>query len=176
MKRYFFLIILLSFVFIFQNCSSQNQNAQNSGNIQLDTKNFVFHAQRANPMSYDAVNMVNSLPGGAPNRILDLNSDNYTFSVKDNVLESVLPYIGTRYNATFGNTDQNSYRFTSKSFTISESKGKRSKTIWKIQVKDVSYISDVYLEMYPDGKAYLSIKGNDRQPISYDGYMSINEK
>jgi hypothetical protein len=176
MKKYLFLTILSAFLLVFQNCSSQTSPAENGSNAAINLKNFVFHAERANPMSYDAVNVVSSLPGGSISRILDISSNNYTFSVKENALESVLPYFGTRYNAAYGNTDLNSYRFNSKDFAISQSQGRKSKTVIKIQPKDVSYVSEIYLEVFPNGKAYLSIKGNDRQPISYDGFVRSNEK
>lgn len=163
-------------LFAFQSCASQTVDSGASSGNTLDTKQFVFHAERANPMSYESVNVIGSIPGNTVNRILDISSSNYTFSVSKGVLESVLPYFGTRYNAAYGNPDQNSYRFTSKDFLISDSKGKKSKTIIRIQPKDVSYVSDIYLEVYPNGKAYLSIKGNDRQPISYDGFVTSGNK
>ncbi len=158
---------------IFQNCSSQQ--SMNSSNIQtpVDVQNFVFHAQRANPTNYDGINMVNSLPGGNAMRILDLNGSNYTLSVKDNTLESVLPYFGRMFNPSY-DQDRNSYRFTSKDYTVSSSEGKKGKTILRIQPKDVSYVSEIIIEYFKNGKAYLSIKGNDRQPISYDGYLTKN--
>ena len=166
------MMLLCSFL-VFQNCSSQQTQSSNAAPITLNPQDFVFNAQRANPVSYDAIKMVNSLPGGNSARILDLNGSNYTLSVKDNTLEAVLPYFGRLFNVSY-DQDKNSYRFTSKDFTTKTSEGKRGKKILIIQPKDVDYVYEIVIESYPNGKAYLSIKGNDRQPISYDGYITKN--
>ncbi len=33
----------------------------------------------------------------------------------------------------------------------------------------------MYIEIFKNGKAFVSMKSNDRQPITYDGYVSKNE-
>jgi hypothetical protein len=35
---------------------------------------------------------------------------------------------------------------------------------------------EINIEVYKNGKAFVSIRSNDRQPISYDGYISKNEE
>ena len=45
-----------------------------------------------------------------------------------------------------------------------------------IEYQNISAIlrSD-YIEVYKNGSAYVSIDSNDRQPISYNGYLMKNE-
>jgi len=40
----------------------------------------------------------------------------------------------------------------------------------------VKHVSDINIEIFKNGKASTSIRSNDRQPISYDGYISKNEE
>ncbi len=53
----------------------------------------------------------------------------------------------------------------------------RIKRTWtvKIQPKDVNTVEEMYIEIFKNGKAFVSMKSNDRQPITYDGYVSKNE-
>ena len=77
------------------------------------------------------------------------------------------------FSPSFDN-EKNSYRFTSKDFNITETMGKKGSMIYTIAPKDLQNVRAIILEVFKNGKAYLNIDGNDRQPISYDGYIMEN--
>ena len=43
--------------------------------------------------------------------------------------------------------------------------------MYTISPKDVDHVRVIYIEVYKNGNAYVSIDSNDRQPISYNGYL-----
>jgi hypothetical protein len=119
---------------------------------------------------------MNSLPNTTSTRILDLSGGNYSIDVRKDKLDVTLPYFGRVFNPSYGNSNQNSYRFTSKDFVVTKSQGRKGKSIVKIKVKDQSTVDEITIEVFKNGKAFTSIRSNDRQPISYDGYITKNEE
>jgi hypothetical protein len=89
-------------------------------------------------------------------------------------LDVTLPYFGRMFNPSY-DTSKNSYRFTSKDFTLSKILNKKGNLVYTISPKDVDHVRVIYIEVYKNGSAYVSIDSNDRQPISYNGYLMKNE-
>lgn len=153
-------------------CSTQNKVAPaNIANL-LTNKQFTFVAEHANPNNLDVINVMNSLPNGSSSRLLNLDSG-YTIEIKKDELEVTLPYFGRMYNSSM-DPDKNSYRFTSKDFTVTTKEGKKGSSIFIITASDQQNIRTINMEVFNNGKAYVSIDSNDRQPISYDGYITEN--
>ncbi len=176
MKKYISIIFVFGFLMIFQNCSSQTATDPSAVTALVNSEDFSFHAERATPTNYDVINVMGSLPNATASRILDLSGSNYSIDLRKDKLEVVLPYFGRVFNPTYGNTTQNSYRFTSKDFNVTKSQGKKGKWIVKIKVNDQSSVDEINMEVFKNGKAFTSIRSNDRQPISYDGYITKNEE
>jgi hypothetical protein len=174
MKNYISLIFIFGFLFFFQSCSSQGSLDSKTVDALVDSQEFTFYAQRANPTNYDVINVMNSIPNSTSTRILDLNGD-YTITINKNNLEVVLPYFGRRFTASY-NTADNGYRFTSKDFTVNKSQNKKGNWTIKIKPNDVRNVDEIIIEVFKNGKAFVSMRSNDRQPISYDGYVSKNEE
>ena len=163
-------IVLLLFAFsLLQNCTSQIYMEPQALSQTLQSGEFLFTAKRANPTNYSVINTINSIPNATSTRVLDLDSG-YGIWFKKNNMEVVLPYFGRSYKAPV-NTDQVSFRFTSKDFTMTKSQGKKNKIIYTIIPNDNNTVQKIYLEIYPSGSAMVSIDANDRQPISYDGFI-----
>ena len=175
MKNFLKIISIFILFLSFHSCTAQNPVVSQDVNALVSSEEFTFHAQKANPMSYDVINALNSIPNNPSTRILQLDGDGYVIEIKKDILEVVLPYFGRAFNSTYGSSD-NSYRFTSKDYTITKSQSKKGNWVFKINPNDVKNVSDIYIEIYKNGKALTSIRSNDRQPISYDGYISENEK
>lgn len=176
MKKYISLIFIFGFLFFFQSCSSQSSLDPKIVDNLVNSQEFTFYAQRANPTNYDVINVMNSMPNSTATRILNLNGD-YTIELKNNNLEVVLPYFGRLFNPTLGGgNNQNSYRFTSKDFAVTKTQNKKGKWIVTIKPNDVKNVNEIIIEIFKNGKAFTSISSNDRQPISYDGYVSKNEE
>ena len=128
---------------------------------------FTFMAEQAQPSNSDVVNVMNSLPRSSASRMLDLDYG-YTIVLKK------LPYFGRMYSPSY-DTANNSYRFTSKDFTVSQQTGKKQSAVYTIITKDQPNIRRIIMEVFRSGKTYVSIDSNDRAPISYDGYLMENE-
>lgn len=176
MKKYISIIFIFGFLFLFQNCSSQGGMDSQTVNMLVNSQDFSFRAERATPTNYDVINVMNSLPNSTSTRILDLTGGNYSIDLRSDKLEVVLPYFGRVFNPSYGNSDKNSYRFTSKDFTVNKSQNKKGNWVVRIKPNDVSNADEIIIEVFKNGKAFTSIRSNDRQPISYDGYITKNEE
>lgn len=175
MKKYISLIFVFGFLFFFQSCSSQGSLDSKTVDALVSSQELTFYAERANPTNYDVINVMNSMPNSTSTRMLQLNG-NYTITITKDNLEVVLPYFGRVFNPSYGNPDKNSYRFTSKDFTISKSQNKKGKWTLRIKPNDVKNVDEINLEVFKNGKAFVSMRSSDRQPITYDGYVSKNEE
>lgn len=174
MKKYISLLMIFGFLLFFQSCASQGSSDPKTVETLVNAQEFTFHAERANPTNYDVINVLNSMPNATVTRVLNLSGD-YTIDVSKNTLEVVLPYFGRLFNPTYGNTNDNGYRFTSKDFTVSKTQNKKGKWTLKFKPKDVRTVDEMNIEIFKNGKASVSVRSNDRQPIIYDGYISKTE-
>jgi hypothetical protein len=130
-------------------------------------------ATKANPTNSDVINVINSMPNASSVRMLNLDYG-YDVVIKEKEIMVTLPYFGRMYNPSY-DSSKNSYRFTSKDFSINKKQNKKGNWVYTINPKDAEGVRTIYLEIYRNGNAYLSIDSNDRQPISYDGYIMKNE-
>lgn len=172
MKKLISLSLFFILTFLYS-CASQNSIDTKSLEEITASNQFTFMAERANPTNYDVINVINSLPNSTSSRMLNLDYG-YTIVLKDKELEVTLPYFGRMYNPSY-DTSKNSYRFSSTDFTINKNQNKKGNYIFTISPKDVDNVRNIYIEVFKNGKAYVSIDSNDRQPISYDGYIMKNE-
>ena len=172
MKNLFNITSVLLFSIAMMSCSTQSP--VNSANVAalLQNEEFTFVAERANPTGSDVINIMNSLPGSSSGRLLNLDSG-YTIEIKKDKMEVTLPYFGRMYTANM-DPSKNSYRFTSTDYTMVRSEGKKGSAVFTINTKDQQNPAQIILQVYGTGKAYVSIDSNDRQPISYDGYVTEN--
>ncbi|MDF2933961.1 MAG: hypothetical protein K0R36_3292 [Chryseobacterium sp.] len=175
MKKFINIISVFILILFFQSCSAQNTSDSQTVNTLVSSEEFTFHAERANPMNYDVINVVNSIPNAPQLRTFQISGENYGIEIKKGLMEVTLPYFGRTFNASYGASDT-SYRFTSKDYTVSKTQSKKGNWIYKIKPNDVKNVSDINIEIYKNGRALTSIRSNDRQPISYDGYISKNEE
>lgn len=171
MKTYTFLILALLGI-ILNSCGSQNYVDKITLEKMLADNTFQYNATRANPTNYDVINVMNSLPYHNTSRMLDLDSG-YGFNVKNNILEVTLPYFGRMYSPSL-DSQKNSFRFTSKDYGVEKVAGKKGNTLVIFKPHDADQVRRLILDVYKNGSAYLTIDANDRQPISYQGYLSVD--
>ena len=162
-----FLTMTLAF-----SCSTQNNITPANITSLLETNQFTFVAEHANPNNLDVVNVMNSIPGGSSSRMLNLDSG-YTIEIRTDELEVTLPYFGRMYTANL-DPSKNSYRFSTKDFTVDKKEGKKGSTVFTIVANDQQNIRNINMEVFKNGKTYVWIESNDRQSISYDGYITAN--
>lgn len=121
----------------------------------VDAKRFTFKAQSVHPQR---------------GRVVQLNTE-FDLKVAGDTLRTYLPYFGRAYSAPLdgrgGGID-----FTSKDFEYNEKT--RRKGGWDITIrpKDVNDVREMNLVVFENGKATLRVTSNNREPISYNGYLA----
>ncbi|QCX53230.1 DUF4251 domain-containing protein [Elizabethkingia sp. JS20170427COW] len=176
MKKIFYITTALFLgSFITQSCTSSQvavpvTQSYEELNTSLQNKEFAFVATKAYPTDLSSLNAMNRLkPAGAVFRLLDLDYG-YGFKLRGRELKADLPFFGRMYQTSMS-PDLNGIKFDSKQAWVEITTTKK-KTVISIKPTDISRIDKMYLEVYPNGRAYLSIDSNDRQPISFDGYIT----
>ena len=163
--------LICSLFFLFS-CSSRSSISPAQVNTLTERQEFTFMAQRAHPTGMDVINSMYALRNGSASRLLELDYG-YSVVLKKNEMEVTLPYFGRMYTPSM-DPDKNSYRFTSKDFAVTQEQKKKGSTIFTIKVADQPHVQRIIMEVFTNGKAYVAIDSNDRQAISYDGYITAN--
>ena len=121
----------------------------------LESKNYVFKPQTALPTS------------GTSQQL----TQDFELKVTGDTVQSYLPYFGRAFSATIGQTE-GGIRFTSTDFgyTIRQ----RRKGDWEIgiQPKDAGDVRQLLLRVSENGYGTLQVTSNNRQPISFNGYVA----
>ena len=154
LKKLLFLII----AFVVTTAHAQDKSAAIKS--MLDKKRFVFKAQTVLPTSM---------------ALRHLTGDNYNLSVSGDSLVSYLPYFGRAYSAPSPGANAG-YNFTSKDFDYTTTT--RKKGGWEVIIKpnDVKDVREFSLIVTKSGNATLRALSNNRQMISYDGYLAETGK
>ncbi|TDP02159.1 DUF4251 domain-containing protein [Flavobacterium sp. 245] len=117
----------------------------------IDSKNFVFEAQKASPQ------------GG---RLLNLDYNTYFLKFNETKTTCDLPFFGRAYNPAYGG--DGGIKFEGVPENIKIEKGKK-KTIVRATIKGKDDVFDLLLTVFFNGDASLSVNSNNRAAISYDG-------
>jgi hypothetical protein len=121
----------------------------------VESKQFIFHAQTALPTS---------------GRSRQLTSD-YSLRVLPDSLVSNLPFYGRAYSVPYGSGD-GGFNFTSTKFEYTASPGKKKGWDISIKPKDVTDFREFSLSLSANGYGTLQVLTNNRQPISFTGYIT----
>jgi hypothetical protein len=156
-----FLLFILAFVsqssLLYAQSAKADKQAEKTAAIKnmVDSQNYVFKAQSAMPMS---------------GRTRQLTSD-YDLKVTKSEVVSYLPYFGRAYTAPIDPT-QGGIQFTSKDFDYTVAA--RKKGGWDIQIKPKDYrdVQQLSLSITESGYATLQVTSTNRQPISFNGYVT----
>lgn len=140
----------------------------------VTNKEFNYNATRAFPMNGDVMNVMNSMPGSTAGRILNLDPG-YGFALKKDSLSVYLPYFGRAFSVSPADASKGGLTFDSKEFTIKQSSTKKGNTLLIITPRDTRENYVLNLEIFKNGSAFLSISSNNRQPISFDGNISVGK-
>ncbi len=137
----------------------RNKEDDKAGSINnlISAKNFVFKAQFALPM------------GG---RSIQLTSD-YDVQIKGDTVQAYLPYFGRAFSAPM-NPNESGIQFTSTHFDYQQTASKKKKQSWNItiQPKDAQDVRQLIFRVFENGSATLQVVSNNRQTISYNGYVA----
>lgn len=148
----FFVSILALNTLYAQDSKKEKEKAAKVQGI-INSKNFVFIAESASPM------------GG---RTIYLTST-YMLRVSKDTLVTDLPYYGRAYSAPI-NPSEGGIRFTSTDFELNLQAKKKG---WDILInpKDTRDVRQLFLSASANGYASLQVTSNNRQAISFTGYI-----
>lgn len=170
------IILIFSVALMTISCGSTTYLDQASLSSAIAKKEFRYNATKAFPLDNNNINnILNSFPGGAGGgRLMNLDPG-YGFNLKKDLFSVYLPYFGRAFNVSPGDVNNGGIRFESKDFNIKQTSTKKGNTLLVITPTDnkVSYVFN--LEIFKNGSAFLSVNSNDRQPISYDGSISVSD-
>lgn len=169
MKKFTYFIfsaLLLSFLMA---CTSRTALSADTVDKLINSEEFTFMAERAQPMGGDINNVLASMRN---TQILDLTyGDGIVF--KENLAQVHLPYFGRVYNPSL-DPSKSGFIFESKDFNLDKIKNEEGKWIIRFSPKDQNHIRFMQLEIFKNGRAYLSVDATDRQAINYTGYIIEN--
>lgn len=167
-------IIMISAFITMLSCSSQIYIDPSTLTSAIEKKEFNYNATRAFPLNADVVNIMNSFPNSSAGRMLNLDPG-YGFNLKKDLFSVHLPYFGRAFNVSPADANNSGLSFESKDFTIRQSANKKGNTLLVITPRDAkeNYVFNV--EIFKNGSAFLSISSNNRQPISFDGNISVDK-
>jgi hypothetical protein len=158
-----FLIVLSVFVLnssFAQSAKRKAKEAKTAAEVKsmIDQKSYVFIAQFVQPMR-----------GGSRYVTPD-----YDFKVGKDSLEAYLPYFGRAFVAPI-NPDDAGMKFTATKFDY---KVVTNKNGWDISIKptDAKDVRIVRISISTNGYATLQITSNNRDPISYQGYIEAKKQ
>jgi len=120
----------------------------------INSKNFVFKAQTALPLSGSS----------------KMLTSDYDVRFLGDSIVAYLPYYGRAYTAVYG-TEGGGIHFTSTKF---EYKAKpRKKGGWEVSIRpsDTRDVRELNFTISENGNASLQVTSNNRQPISFQGYV-----
>ena len=125
----------------------------------INSQQYSFKAQSASPM------------GG---RLRQLTS-NYELQVTKETIVSDLPYFGRAYSAPIGSSG-GGFQFTSKDFDYLLANKKKGGWDINIKFKDAGDAKQMQLSIFDNGTASLQVISNNRQSISFNGYIAAPDQ
>jgi hypothetical protein len=141
--------------------SKNNKKQEKTAEIQqlIQSKSFVFVAQNAAPQTGRNINLTSS----------------YDLRLSKDTLIAALPYYGRAYVAPM-NPSEGGFNFTSTKFTYTIAERKKGGWDINLQPSDTKDVRQMLLTVSEDGYASLQVTSNNRQPISFTGYITSKSK
>lgn len=98
----------------------------------------------------------------------------YALEVRKDTVVSHLPFFGRAYSLPYGGGD--GLNFTGTSMEYASGTGKRGSYDISFKVTTREDTFSFSLNIYPNGSAFLSVTSVNRQPISYNGYITFRDE
>ena len=139
---------------------SQNNKDDKAAQVKesVENRNYRFVAQTALPLQ---------------GRVRQLTTD-YTLKVTKDTVIADLPYFGRAYSAPIGATN-GGIQFTSTSFDYTSTEKKKGGWDISIKPKDTQDVRELTLSISATGYASLQVLSNNRQAISFNGYLKLKQ-
>lgn len=142
----------------------------------VEEKNYTFIATSAIPLNgNDINNILSRMPGSVGGGSINLSGTSYDVRITADSVVAYLPYYGRAYNAPL-NRDDSGFKFLSKDFTYTSKKRKKGGWEVVINTKDTKESPRLSLSISENGYGSLIITSNNKQSITYNGYLAENKK
>ncbi len=150
-------LLLLIMIAVINIANAQNKKADKTPTIKtlIENNSFVFHPQTALPMSSGAKQI----------------TPDFELMVSKDTIVSYLPYYGRAYTAGYGSTESPlNFRSTKFDYTVTP----KHKGGWDIIIKTKDNSENIIytLSISADGYGILQATSDNRQPISFNGYIT----
>lgn len=122
----------------------------------VENQHYIFVAQTALPLQ---------------GRVRQLTTD-YTLKVSKDTVIADLPYFGRAYSAPIG-TSGGGIQFTSTKFEYTSTERKKGGWNISIKPKESQDVRELSLSISENGYASLQVISNNRQAISFNGYLKL---
>ncbi|MGE5521794.1 MAG: DUF4251 domain-containing protein [Candidatus Dadabacteria bacterium] len=146
--------LLLLIAISISSCSTPKDSTSDIKPL-ITSKSYIFKAQTALPM------------GGS---VVQLTSP-YDLRVSRDSVVAYLPYYGRAYNID-PYSSEGGIKFTSTKFNYKVNEAKKGGYQVTIVPTDQRDVRQLYLTVYPSGNASLQVSSNNRQPITFEGFVS----
>lgn len=126
----------------------------------ISSQNFVFQATYMFPMGGGQIYLTSP----------------YDVTISRDTVTSFLPYFGVAYMSTGYGSNDNGIKFTSTKFDYQVQNLKKGGYRITIKPRDVTNVTQMFLEAYPGGYANLSVISVNRQQIRFEGNVADRPK
>jgi hypothetical protein len=150
--------ILFILLIISQGALAQD-STKTSAKDWVTEKNFVFRPQTALPTRGRAIQLTSY----------------FDLKVSKDTMISNLPYYGRAYSASI-NPSENGLNFTSTNFDYTVTPRKKGGWEVLIKPKDANDVREMTFTIFENGTASLYVTSNNRESISFNGYITQSRK
>jgi hypothetical protein len=158
-SRLFLVVIIACALFPITVAAQNKKDKKEQIKSMVEAQNYVFKAQTALPTS------------GATRQ---LTSD-FDLRISKDTIISDLPYFGRAYTPPL-NPSEGPLRFTSTDFQYSVANMKKGGWQVTITPKDVQDPRQLNISIFENGTASVIVTSYNRQPISFNGYITAKNK
>lgn len=167
MKKTNYLLLLLSATCLMLNvsCASTQTSAEKQAQAleirkKMENGDFTFNATYAYPTGFRSMYL----------------SPYYDVKVKPDTVVAYLPYYGRAYSAPMDPTE-GGIKFTSTDFDYNVKPGKKSGN-WLVDIRfnDTKREILFFFDIWENGTARLNVTDTNRQSISFNGNIEVNDK
>ena len=165
MKKYAFLTLIGLFISAFAllplGSMAQEKDSTKTTDVSalVNSRHYIFKAQTATPLS---------------GRLRQLTSE-YDLQVSTDKIVAYLPYFGRAYTAPM-DPSKGGIQFTSKDFDYAATEKKKGSWSVSIKTKDLQDEQQLQLNIFSNGTASLQVNSNNRQGISFNGYITAPDQ
>jgi hypothetical protein len=186
MKKYtaLLLVVTLSLTYGFSQTRSDRKKAKKEKleanylktKALIDSGNYQFIANWANPLGNDVSNVMSGIPGAGAvfqgNRV-DLTGNTNFIKISQNTADVIMPYFGRAFSSRINSTTRNGIEFKGQiqDYKV-RANNKKQRFDIEFKTKSGTVSSDYQFTVNPGGGTKLTLSTSNRQIITYDGLIT----